>query len=135
MTTFEKEFFRPLEFTEEQIGKYFRSAVRDFGIAKKDNFTEVRFSFAYQSLIKAGIALLAKKGGVRVRSIPGHHVKILEKMSQLLQDEDILIIGDAMRSKRNYDFYHGGDFLITEKEADDYLKFVQKVIEQIKSVL
>ena len=134
MTTFGKEYFRPLEFTPEQIRKYLQSTLRDLEIARKDLFPEVRFSFAYQSLIKAGITLLAKKGGVRVRSIPGHHVKILQNMSELLQDKDILTIGDVMRTKRNYDFYSAGG-LITEKEADDYLEFVEGVIHKVKGVM
>lgn len=134
MTTFEKEYFRSFGFTSVQIRKYFQSTLHDLEIARKDPFPEVRFSFGYQSLIKAGITLLAKKGGVRVRSVPGHHVKILQKMSELLQDKDVLTIGDAMRTKRNDDFYNAGE-LITEKEADDYLEFVEGVIQKVKGVV
>ncbi len=134
MTTFEKEYFRSFEFTSGQIRKYFQSALHDFEIARKDPFPEVRFSFGYQSLIKAGITLLAKKGGVRVRSVPGHHVKILQKMSEVLRDKDILTIGDAMRTRRNDDFYNAGEF-ITEKEADDYLEFVERVIQKVKGIV
>lgn len=42
-----------------------------------------------------------------MRSIPGHHAKILEKMSEILKDTDISKIGHAMRTTRN-----------TERSAD-----------------
>ncbi|MDP2653734.1 MAG: hypothetical protein Q8Q08_06855 [Candidatus Omnitrophota bacterium] len=127
MTRFEKEYFQPLDFTGEQIQRYWDSASRDFEIAEKDAFREVKFSYAYQALIKTGIALLAKAGKVKVRSVPGHHIKILEKVSALLKDPDVLTIGNVMRMKRNQDLYSGGEF-ISDKEAEDYLKFVARVM-------
>ncbi len=131
---FEKEFFQKFKFTGEQIQRYVQNALRDLKIARKDSFSEVRFSYSYQALIKAGIALMAKSGQVKARSVPGHHVKILVKMGQLLKDEDIFAIGNAMRMKRNNDFYGGGE-LISEKEADDYLEFVEQVVEKVKKVV
>jgi len=101
MSKFEKQFFRKVLFTKDEIKQYLQSALRDLNIAKKDKFTEVRFSYAYQALIKAGIALLAKKDGVKVKSVPGHHIKILKKLSTQLKDDDIFTYGNAMRMKRN----------------------------------
>ena len=91
----------------------------------------MRFTYSYQALIKAGIALIAKAGHVRVRSVPGHHVKILEKTSEILQEADVLLIGDAMRVKRNNDFYSGGES-VTEKEADDYFNFTEMTLKKIE---
>jgi len=48
-------------------------------------------------------------------------------MSEILENPDVLTLGDAMRTKRNSDFYGGGES-ITEKEAEDYLKFVEKTL-------
>lgn len=127
MTAAGGEFFQKLKFTEEEIRKRFDSACRDLEIAGKDPFPEVCFTYAFQALIKIGIALLAREG-LKVRSIPGHHVKILERMAEILKDPDILTFGNAMRMKRNQDLYGGGE-LITEKEAADYLVFVQKVFK------
>ena len=132
MTNFESDFFQKFKFTKEQINNYFQGALRDLEIARKDPFAEVRFTYAYQSLIKAGIALLAKVGSVRVRSVPGHHVKIIQKMGEILNDKDIAVIGDAMREKRNHNFYTGAE-AITEKEAKDYLEFVEMVVQKVKS--
>jgi hypothetical protein len=40
---------------------------------------------------------LTARKGYKVRSAIGHHVKILEKLSQLFKDEDILVLGNKMR--------------------------------------
>jgi len=101
MTVFESKYFTKFRFTGEQIRRYFDNALRDLTIAKEDTHNEVIFSYCYNALIKAGIALLAAKGGVKVRSIQGHHIKIIEKMAEILKDEAILTIGNTMRMKRN----------------------------------
>jgi hypothetical protein len=131
MTYFETKYFQKFSFTKQQINRFFESALRDLKIARQDKFAEVRFTYGYQALVKAGIALIAKVGGVKVRSVPGHHVKILEKMSEILKNPDVLTLGDAMRTKRNSDFYGGGES-ITEKEAEDYLKFVEKTLGSVR---
>ena len=114
MTRFDPEYFRPFKPTKEEIQGYLRNAERNLSIARQDSFVEVRFTYAYQALIKAGIALLAHRGHVKVRSIPGHHVQLLSKMSELLHMPDVETIGNAMRTKRNLDLYEGGT-LISEK--------------------
>jgi len=134
MSKFEKEFFRKVPFTADEIKQYLQSALKDLDIAQKDKFTEVRFSYAYQALIKAGIALLAKKGGVKVKSVPGHHIKILNKLSTLLEDDDIFTYGNAIRMKRNQDLYSGGEY-ISKKEADECLEFVESVLKRVKKLV
>ena len=131
---FDQEFFKKFDFEANEIERYFQSALHDFEIAQKDKFPEVKFTYSYQALIKIGITLLTKVGKVKVRSAPGHHVKILEKMSEILGDEDILAIGNAMRMKRNTDLYGGGT-LMGAKEADDYLEFVHKVIRKAEKII
>lgn len=127
MTAAGGEFFQKFNFSIEEIQKRFDGARRDLEIAEKDPFSEVRFTYSYQALIKIGTALCAREG-LKVRSIPGHHVKILERMSEILKDPDILAFGNGMRMKRNQDLYGGGE-LISEKEAMDYLAFVQRVFK------
>ncbi len=130
----DQEFFKKFNFKPDEIERTLQSALHDLEIAEKDRFSEVKFTYSYQALIKTGITLLAKIEKVKVRSMPGHHVKIIEKMSEILEDEDVAAIGNAMRMKRNTDLYGGGE-LIGEKEAEDYLKFVRKVIEKAKKVI
>lgn len=134
MIKFETTYFGKFDFTEEQINQFLSNALKDLEIAKENNRPEVKFSYSYSAFIKGGIALLAKVGKVKIRSIPGHYVKIIEKMKEILKDETVEIIGNAMRSKRNEDFY-GGGVLISEKESMDYNLFVEKVFVKIKEVL
>ncbi len=130
MNGYDEKFFKKLAFSKDQIMMNIENAKRDYEIAKNDAYLEVRFSYAYNALIKAGIAFLCKQG-LRVRSVPGHHVKIIESLSLLLKDDSIRIIGDQMREKRNTDFYSGG-LEITEKECREYIDFVGNIIDQLE---
>ena len=134
MSGFDPQFFRTLKSSPEQIERYMAGAWRDFEIAEQDHFVEVKFTYAYQALIKGGIALLAKAGPVKVRSVPGHHVKILEKMSEILKNPDIDVIGNAMRTKRNLDLYEGG-IRVGESEVQEFIEFVEKVLEEVDTIL
>lgn len=130
MTKFETKYFTRFNFTEDQIIRYYNNASRDLEIAEENRRPEVIFTYSYNALIKGGIALVAKIGKVKIRSIPGHHIKIIEKMSDILKDSSVNEIGNAMRMKRNEDFYAGGVF-ISEKESEDYYIFVKEVLSKI----
>lgn len=129
MIHFERAHFQPLRFADIQIGQYLQSAVHDLKIAESSNIPDVIFKFSYDALIKLGIALIAKKG-FKVRSVAGHHVKILEKMSVLLKDEDVLVLGNKMRQERNSNLYDGVYF-VGEKDSRAYLGFVKSVFKKI----
>ena len=89
---------------------------------------DVVFKFGYDALLKLGIALIAQKG-YKIRSKAGHHIKILEKLSQLLQDEDIVILGNKMRQERNINLYDGG-FFVGEKDSHEYLEFIKSIFKK-----
>lgn len=125
------ELFKDFEFSSEQIHKYITGAGRDISIAKGSKEPEVRFQFSYNALIKCAYALIGFKEKKRVRSQVGHHVKLIEKMAEILNDKTIDTNGNAMRSKRNKDLYFA-EAIITEKEANDYLNFVTGVFNRIK---
>ena len=127
---FDDRYFRRFNFDKEQIDKNLKNAFKDFEIAKKDTILEVKFNYAYTSLIKAGIALLSFYK-MKIKSVPGHHIKIIEKTSDILKNNTVNEIGNAMRSKRNLDFYSGG-IEITEKECREYIDFVEKVLKDIR---
>lgn len=133
MNSRQKNYFQKVKFTASQILLYIENSQRDLDIARDDQFREVKFTYCYQALIKIGIAVLAKKG-LRVRSIPGHHIKILEKLSEELSDPNISMIGNIMRIKRNKDLYDIGA-AITEKEVDDYIVFVSGIIQKAKNII
>ena len=128
---FEDQYFVKFHFTKDQIKKNFKNALKDLTIAKKVKILEVKFNYAYTSLIKAGLTLLSLYG-VKTRSVPGHHVKIIEKLAEILKDDSISDIGNLMRSKRNLDLYSGG-IEVTEKECKEYIEFVGKVLEKVRS--
>jgi hypothetical protein len=127
---FEDKYFTKFKFTKIQIEKNFKNALKDLNIAKKDIIPEVKFNYAYTALIKAGITLLSYYQ-VKAKSVPGHHVRIIEKIAQILKDESITDMGNIMRSKRNLDFYAGG-IEVTEKECRQYINFAETVLFKIK---
>jgi len=128
MTNFETQHFQKLTFKEEQIGQFLVSAKHDLKIAEESGIPDVVFKFSYDALIKLGIMLIAKKG-YKVRSTAGHHIKILEKLSQLLKDEDIVVLGNKMRQERNVNLYDGGVF-VGDKDSIEYLEFVKSTFKK-----
>ncbi len=128
MINFESQHFQKLAFKEKQIDQFLMSAQHDLTIAESTDIPDVVFKFSYDALIKLGIMLIAKKG-YKVRSNAGHHIKILEKLSQLLKDEDIVVLGNKMRQERNVNLYNGGIF-IGEKDSLEYLEFVKSTFKK-----
>jgi len=122
-------FFADFAFTPEQVYKNLQNAKRDLGIAREDTILDVKFTYAYTALIKSGIALLSHYK-LKVRSIPGHHIKLIERLTELLGDQAISDLGNAMRQKRNVDLYAGGTD-ITAKECAEYLDFVEGVFLKV----
>ena len=130
---FDPKYFRKMDFSLKQVENYFISAVKDMKIADKYEDPEVRFEFVFKSLIKFGITLIAFHG-YKVSSRKGHHQKVLEKMSEILGNNDILIASEVIRKNRNTEFYDGG-IIITEKQSKEYLLFLKEVYVLSKSFL
>ena len=126
-----QKYFKEFDFNNEQIRKYLESASKDIAIAQNSKEPEVRFQFSYNALIKCAYALIGFKENKRARSQPGHHIKLLEAMAELLNDKNVFINGNAMRSKRNKDLYFA-ESIVTVTEADEYLEFVISTLERIK---
>lgn len=125
--------FKEQEFTDRQIENYFKSALKDFKIARDSDIPEIVFKFSYDSLLKIAITVCAKNN-LRVKSRVGHHIDLVEKLSEYLGDEDIFIVGNEMRKKRNFDLYSGG-VSITKKEALNYKEWLKKIILQAEKYL
>lgn len=130
---FESIFFEKRKFEKKVLDKYFDSAMRDLKIAADNRHPEVIFKFSYDSLIKTGLTLVAFYG-YRVKSRRGHHIKILEKLSDILGNKNIKIMGEAMRKKRNLDLYDGGA-IISDKEAREYLSFIKNIVKDAEKFL
>jgi len=130
---FEEKHFKELIFTKEQIQKNFDNALHDMDISKKDEILDVKFNYAYTALLKAGISLLSFYNQ-KVKSAPGHHVKTIEKLALILEDEDVESMGNLMRSKRNVGLYDGG-IEITQKECTEYIDFVERVLDRVNKII
>jgi len=131
MTEFDENYFVKMKFSPRQIAQYFKSAEKNLMIAESFAVEEVIFKFSYDAMIKAGISLLASEG-YKIRSRTGHHIKIIDAMSEILRDESIKIIGNRMRIKRNKDMY-GDDSIISNKECKSYLDFIKKLMPKVKT--
>lgn len=130
MINFERLYFQKFTFKQEQIDQFKKSAYHDLKIAEGSDVPDVVFKFSYDALVKLGISLIANQG-YKVRSTIGHHVKILEKLSQLLDDEDVLVLGNKMRQERNFNLYDGG-FFVADKDSRAYLIFVKNLFQKAR---
>ena len=133
MMKFDDKYFKDFTFTKDQIKKNFENALKDIKIARQDAIPDVKFTYSYDAFIKGGIALLSRYNK-KVKSAPGHHVKIIEMIAKILNDDTVEAIGGAMCSKRNVDFYDGG-IEITEKESREYLDYVEGILQKIGKAL
>lgn len=94
---------------------------------------EVTFTFSYNALIKISIALIGAEG-YKVRSVPGHHFKLIEMAGALLKDERFVKIGQEMRNLRNLELYEAEDF-ISEKNAEEYYIFIGEIFKKAQGYL
>jgi hypothetical protein len=133
MTDSDSQFFQKFNFSKEQVRKYLQAAERDWQIARSSDIADVVFKFSYDAILKLAI-YVAACSGLRVRSIAGHHIKFLENLCEIIQNEDAFYIADEMRQKRNFDLYQGGA-LISDKDAESYLSFVNSVFESVLAKL
>lgn len=133
MIKFENKYFRKFGFTKNQIKRYVSSAHKDLKIARSASMAEVKFQFTYNSFIKLGISLIACYG-YRVKSRSGHHIKILEKASEILKNKNILMYGNQMRKTRNVELYDGGSAMITDKQSGEYFKFVERTFDSSRKI-
>lgn len=120
--------FEKFIFSHEQVSRYYKSALRDLNIARNANENEVAFRFCYDALLKLAIAISAKNN-LRIKSRQGHHIKLIDKLSEVLKDKDIKIIGQEMRERRNWDLYSGG-IMISQKETKEYLKWTENIFKE-----
>ncbi|MFH1259342.1 MAG: hypothetical protein ABII74_05990 [Elusimicrobiota bacterium] len=127
---FDKNFFTIQKFTSSELEKIKMSVKRNLELAGSSNEPEIIFQFSYMALIKIGIYYIAKEG-YRVKSQPGHHIKIIESLSKILGSKDILIFGDKMRKDRNLDLY-SGDNVIESEETKEYLKLIESIFQKME---
>lgn len=98
---------------------------------------ESAYELAYEAMLKASLALILSDGK-RPRSLPGHHIAIIEKAGQLLGSEvaDLIRAFEEMRRHRNSFLYTGQSF-VSLQEAKECLNlaadYVCRVEKKLKS--
>ena|SRR3989338_2346571 len=125
--------FEKFNFSAKQISQYYRNALRDFAIASQTDIPEVAFRFGYDCLLKLAITACAVQG-LRVKAKLGHHWELLEKLAFYFNDPEIKLIGNDMRTKRNFDLYGGGN-LISQKEVAAYIDWLKKIIKKAEKYI
>lgn len=125
--------FEQFNYSKLQIGKYFEAAANDLRLAKSTNEPELVFYACYNLVVKTAMAVCAKNN-LRVKSRVGHHVELINKLAECLNDPEIEVVADKMRTKRNRDLYDGGA-ITSEKEANFYLSFCENLIDKTDSYL
>ena len=119
--------FEKFHFTQNQIERHYRSALKDLSIASKSDIPEVSFRFCYDAIIKLAITICAHND-LRVKARTGHHIGLIQKLADCLKEKEVILIANDMRTKRNRDLY-GDGFLIGEREIKDYVKWTRKIFE------
>lgn len=121
----------------EQIQRFFKSAEKKLKDAHRVAAIsqEAAFQMAYDSMLRAALGLMLKHGK-RPRSLPGHHIAIIEFAGGVLGEEFRGMIRhfDQMRRKRNDLLYEADDF-ISETEVVESLRTAEKFLERIKKIL
>jgi len=125
--------FEKFTFSLEQIKKYHQAVSKDFALLDKKNPPEVIFLLCYNIIIKSAVAVCAKNN-LRVKSKAGHHIELISKLAEFLNDSEIEIVANKMRKKRNRDLYDGG-IPTSAKEGKYYLQFCHNLVEKLDNYL
>jgi hypothetical protein len=125
--------FEKFSFSLTQIKKYYQAADKDFKILKKQTSPDLIFYLCYNIIIKTAMAVCAKNG-LRVKAHAGHHIELVAKLAELLDDSKIELVANKIRIKRNRDLYDGG-VPTSSKEADFYLQFCRNLMKMTDNYL
>jgi uncharacterized protein (UPF0332 family) len=121
----------------DQIRRFLESAEKKLKDAHRVAAinSETSFQMAYESMLRAALGLMLRHGK-RPRSLPGHHVAIIEFAGGVLGEDFRGLIRhfDQMRRKRNDLLYEADDF-VSETEVVESLKIAEKFLAQIKKIL
>ncbi|KKQ71466.1 MAG: hypothetical protein UT33_C0009G0057 [Candidatus Peregrinibacteria bacterium GW2011_GWC2_39_14] len=130
---FEEKHFKRFDFTNKEIRLFLENSRRDLDIAKNNKTPEVIFRFGYDSILKSCIALIAFCG-FKAKSVPGHHIIIISKASEILNHEyaEIFYFCNNIRRKRNFDLYAGGSFFSVQ-EAKNLIEISEKIYTIVKN--
>ncbi len=118
----------------EQISRYLDSAAKKLATAKKILAVdeEACFQQAYEAMLKASLGLMLSYG-VRPRSLPDHHIAIIEFAGKHLDRkfQDLVSLFDRMRRKQNQALYDVSGF-VSKYDAEQALRIAAKYLSAIR---
>ncbi len=118
----------------DQINRFVASAAKKLTAAKKtlDIDEEASYQLAYESMLKASLGFMLSFG-VRPRSLPGHHVTIIQFVERRLGEgnENLVAMFDRMRRKRHQAIYDITG-LISRQEAQHALEIAENYLATIR---
>ncbi len=119
----------------DQIIKFLAGAEKKLGAARKilalDE--EAAYQLAYEAMLKGSLGYMLSFG-VRPRSLPGHHVTIIEFAEEHLGKEfkGLMAMFNRMRRKRHDTIYAVNAF-ISKNEAEQALETAAKYLAIIRA--
>jgi len=118
----------------DQILKFLAGAEKKLGAAKKilalDE--EAAYQLAYEAMLKGSLGYMLSFG-VRPRSLPGHHITIIDFAEKQLGKEfkSLMAMFNRMRRKRHDTIYDVNAF-ISKQEAEQALETAAKYLAIIR---
>jgi len=127
--------FKKQDYNPQQVKGHLEGATKKLktAVTISDDDEESSYQLAYEAMLKASLALILKHE-LRPRSIPGHHIAIIEMAGNLLGDQltDMLKVFDEMRRNRNNFLYESRSFVSTQ-ELNEALKIAKSFLEIIRN--
>lgn len=126
---------KPQQIDFGQIARFLAGAEKKLAAAKKtlEIDEEASYQLAYEAMLKASLGFMLSFG-VRPRSLPGHHVTIIEFAGEKLGKEfrGLISMFNRMRRKRNQAIYEVTG-LISKDEARQALETAATYLEAIRN--
>ena len=93
--------------------------------------TENRFDAAYKAIMQSANAALQANGYRTLTSKPGHHMTMIQTLSQTCGvDKDTVILLDQLRKQRNVADYSGD--VIPESAAKECLILAEQLLQRVE---
>jgi len=128
---------KPQRVDWNQIRRFLESASKKLAAAKKvlEIDEEASFQQAYEAMLKASLALMLSYG-TRPRSLPGHHIAIIEFAGKHLGKEfrDLVAMFDRIRRKRNLALYDVSGF-ISRRDAEQAVQTASTFLATIRELI
>jgi len=117
------------------IKRLFSSAERNIADAHvMEISSENRFDAAYKAIMQLSNAALQSNGYRTLTSKPGHHMTMIQVLSQTIGlDKQTVIVLDALRKQRNVADYSGD--IVPASAVDECVKHAENLLHDVNAWL